>query len=369
LKIILLSDANSVHTVKWVKSLSQHKFNIQLFSLFKPNKEASKIYNKYNVKVVSPNLKSKINKLREPNISKLKYILSFPMLKKMIKNFKPDLIHAHYLSSYGFLALLTGFKPFITSVWGSDIYYFPEKNKLNKWLVNLLIKKSDRICSTSFAMKQIIEKDYRRFDIDIVPFGIDLDSFYPKPNNKKTFTVGTIKSIENHNGVDCLIDAASIVINDYKKDINFIIVGKGSLKEKMKKRAVDLKIDQRLKFIGFVKHKNVLKYYNDLSIFIAVSTRESFGVSILEAAACEVPSITSNVGGLTEVNQNNVTGIVIDPNNPNKLAETIITLYNDEQQRLKLGANARKMVVEKYDWNRNVEDMIDIYKKMKINEN
>ena len=363
MKIILLSDANSVHTIKWVKSLCQQDFEVQLFSLFEPNKELSKSYAKYNVKVSSANLKSKIKELREPNISKLKYILSFPILKKMIKKFKPDLIHAHYASSYGFLALLTGFRPFIVSVWGSDIYYFPEKNKINKYLINLLIKKPDTVCSTSFAMKQVIEKEYRRYDVDVIPFGIDIDSFFPIVKKKKKFTVGTIKSIENHNGIDCLIDAASIVINNYKKDINFMIVGEGSLKNKMKKKAVDLKVDQKLKFVGFVDHKNVLKYYNDLSVFIAVSTRESFGVSILEASACEIPSITSNVGGLTEVNVNNVTGIVIEPNNPQKLAESIINLYENEKLRLKLGTGARKRVLEKYNWNSNLENMINIYKK------
>tara|TARA_Y100000741_G_scaffold362045_1_gene347097 strand:+ start:4545 stop:5645 length:1101 start_codon:yes stop_codon:yes gene_type:complete len=363
LKIILLSDANSVHTIKWVKSLSQQGLEVQLFSLFEPNKELSKSYAKYNVKVNSANLKPKIKELREPNISKLKYILSFPIIKKMIKNFKPDLIHAHYASSYGFLALLTGFRPFIVSVWGSDIYYFPEKNKINKYLINLLIKNSDTVCSTSFAMKQIIEKEYGRSDVDVIPFGIDLDSFFPIVKKKKKFTVGTIKSIENHNGIDCLIDAASIVINNYKKDINFLIVGEGSLKNKMKKKAVDLKVDKKLKFVGFVDHKNVLKYYNDLSLFIAVSTRESFGVSILEAAACEIPSITSNVGGLTEVNVNKITGIVIEPNNPQKLAKSIINLYENEKLRLKLGKGARKRVVEKYNWNSCVDNMINIYKK------
>ena len=63
----------------------------------------------------------------------------------------------------------------------------------------------------------------------------------------------------------------------------------------------------------------MINYYNILSIFVAVSERESFGVSVLEAAACGVPSITSNVGGLIEVNLNNKTGLIISANDPIKL--------------------------------------------------
>ena len=113
---------------------------------------------------------------------------------------------------------------------------------------------------------------------------------------------------------------------------------------------------------------DVIKYYNNLSIFVAVSKRESFGVSILEAASCQIPSITSNIGGLTEVNINNETGIVIEPNNPNKLAEKIVELFEKKELRLKLGKNARKRVEKKFNWKNNVNEMIKIYKNI-VNQN
>ena len=140
------------------------------------------------------------------------------------------------------------------------------------------------------------------------------------------------------------------------------------MKKDMQQKAKDLQIEDRINFVGFVKHQNVIKYYNNLSIFIAVSRRESFGVSILEAAACEIPAITSNIGGLTEVNLDNKTGIVINPDDPNKLAESIVSLYDNEALRLKLGSNARRRVVEKFNWKDNVSQMIKIYKTFLRNE-
>ena len=361
MKILILSDASSIHTQKWVKSLTKHGFKIKLFSLFKPNQEILLEYKNINVDIVSPDLKSKIKNLRVPNLSKIKYLLCLKFLNREIKKFNPNIIHAHYASSYGLLGYLIRFKPLIVSVWGSDVYDFPSKNILNRWLIELVVKNSNVICSTSEAMKKLIEKDYGRYDIKLVPFGVNVNKFKPTKISKN-FIVGTIKSIEDHNGIDCLIDAARLVVKDYKKNIKFLIVGAGTLAEKMKKKTIKYKLEDHFNFVGFVEHKRIIDYYNKISLFVAVSTRESFGVSILEAAACEIPSITSNIGGLVEVNSHNETGIVINPNDPNKLAEVIVKLYENDVLRLKLGKNGRKRVLEKFNWENSVDKMIQIYK-------
>jgi len=362
LKILILSDANSTHTQKWVKSLSLEGINIHLFSFFNPKVELIKKYKQYNVNITSADIQSNIKNLREPNVSKIKYLKSLPLLMKTIKNFNPEIIHAHYASSYGLLGALTRFKPFILSVWGSDISYFPYINIFNRWLMRFIINRASMICSTSSYMKEIIQDEYGRLDVEVISFGVDINFFKPYKNRSKIFKVGTIKSIESHNGIDCLIDAANILIKDYKKDFDFTIVGDGSLKEQMIQKVKDLELEEHIKFTGHVPHEKILKYFNSLSVFIAVSKRESFGVSVLEAASCEVPSITSNIGGLTEVNLDNKTGIVIDYNNPTKLANSILLLYEKEGFRLKLGRQARARVIKNFNWDQSVNQMIKAYR-------
>ena len=361
MKILLLSDANSIHTLRWVESLKRNNFNILLFSLFEPNAKRIKKYKELNIKVISPNLRSKIKNLREPNIGKIKYILSIPLLKKTIRNFQPNTIHAHYASSYGVLAFISRFKPFILSVWGSDIYDFPCRSRFNKFLIKMIIGSADIVCSTSIAMKEIIKKEFLRRDVELIPFGVDTNYFKPKEKKKNNFVIGTIKSIEKHNGISCLIDAAEIIICDYKKDVNFMIVGDGSLKRKMIQKVVELGLNEKVSFPGFVQHDEIVDYFNKLSIFISVSERESFGVSVLEAASCEIPSITSNIGGLIEVNSHNKTGFTIGVNDPQALAKHILKLYEDEKLRLKFGKSARKRVLNNFDWEKNVRQMIKIY--------
>ena len=368
MKIILLSDCNSIHTQRWAISLSKKKVNITIFSFFEPYEDNKAIYKKFKINIVSPNLAKKINNLSYPSLSKIRYLQSIFLLKKTIKNLKPDIIHAHYASSYGFIALLSGFKPFVTSAWGSDIYLFPKRNFVNFFIMKKIINKSHKVFSTSNAMKNEIVENFKRDDIQVIPFGIDIDLFKPSKTKTEKFVVGTIKSIEKHNGIDCFLEAVEMIIHKHNKNIEFIIVGKGTEQKLMEKKASDLKIGNNVNFLGFVPHHKTIDYFNELSIFVAVSTRESFGVSVLEAAACEIPSITSNIGGLVEVNKNGETGLIINPNNPKELAEAIIKLYENNKLRKILGRQARERVIKYFNWENNVIHQLDIYRKIAIND-
>mgnify|MGYP000573732833 CR=1 FL=1 len=86
MKILLLSDANSIHTIRWVEFLCSNNIEIQLFSLFKPDIDSKNRYNKINVKIISPDLRLNIKNLRQPNLSKIKYLQAIPLLKKTIND-------------------------------------------------------------------------------------------------------------------------------------------------------------------------------------------------------------------------------------------------------------------------------------------
>ena len=317
---------------------------------------------------MSPGINSRKFNLREPNFRKISYLKHVILLRRVIKDFSPDIMHAHYLSSYGLLGYLSGFKPLIASAWGSDVYYFPQKSYLHNLLVKIVVNKANIICSSSKVMADLIKKNYGRSDVIVVPFGVDTNFFKPKQIPPPIFKVGTIKSIENHNGIDCLIDSAKIIIHEYKKNIIFDIIGKGTLMEKMQKKVKDYDLEDNVNFFGYIKHHKTIDYFNDLSIFVAVSLRESFGVSVLEAAACGIPAITSNIGGLIEVNLHEKTGIVIDANNPQKLADAIMYLHSNDDIRKKMGKAARQRVKNNFNWQKNVALMLSIYQNYTQND-
>ena len=140
-------------------------------------------------------------------LSKLNYLKVLPELKKVIRGFKPDIMHAHFATSYGLLGALSGFHPFVLSVWGSDVFDFPKKSLLHRKILEYNLKKADKILSTSNVMA-VETKNYTDKEIEVTPFGINIELFRPEkadrtastPFSESDIVVGTIKLLEDKYG-------------------------------------------------------------------------------------------------------------------------------------------------------------------------
>ena len=128
MRVLLLSDTYSEHTEKWALGLASKGIEIGLFSF---NKASYAWYkNNENITLLfEPTQKINTNGLLN-KFAYLKYLLP---LKKAIKQFKPDVLHAHYATSYGLLGALSSFQPYVISAWGTDVMKFPQKNFINKF--------------------------------------------------------------------------------------------------------------------------------------------------------------------------------------------------------------------------------------------
>lgn len=349
MKICFLSSANSIHIIRWVNSLSHRGHDVYLLTMEKPD------YDTINEKV-------KVIKLKLS--SPYGYYLNFFEGKRLIKKIKPDIMHTHYASGYGTLSRLINFHPTILSVWGSDIYLYPHKNKFNMWNIKKNLYATDIIGSTSEAMKlevkKLIDSDK---NIAVTPFGIDKYKFYPvKKQNSKKIIIGTVKSMESVYGIDYLLQAFKIIVTKVPRNfqIEFLLVGGGKI-EYYRNLSQKLGIDDKTRFTGKIPHNDVPKYLNKLDIYCAPSLSESFGVAALEASACGLPVVVSNVGGFPEVVKENQTGYLVPPQNAEILADKILDLVLNENKRKVFGKNGRKFVLENYDWEVNVDNMEEVY--------
>lgn len=367
MRILLLSDINSAHTQKWAIALSQKGFQIALFSISLPTVDW---YSKFNIYLLS-NSNIKVSTITSTVFSKLNYLKLVPSLKNVIKNFKPDIVHAHYASSYGLLGALSGFHPFIISAWGSDVMDFPNKSLAHRMILKYNFKRADRILATSDAIVNAISLLSNK-TVHKIPFGIDTDYFKPKKVDTifshDCIVVGTVKSLEEIYGIDILIKAFKKVCDKHPDyPLNMLIVGGGSKEQEYKKLVTQLAIKDKVIFTGKVKHSKVVDYHNMIDIFVNVSRNESFGVAVLEASACEKPVIASNIGGLTEVVINGNTGFLVEPENVNATSEAIEKLIANEKLRNEMGANGRIFVQKQFDFNDNINDTLAIYKQLLTN--
>lgn len=362
-RLLLIADFTSTHTQKWTLSLAGKGIEMAVFSM-------SAVDEKYlNISTVRFFGNMPRNKYYRKDY-RWRLMGSLPELRKAIKAFKPHIVHAHYATSNGLLGALSGFHPFILSVWGSDVFDFPQKSPLHKALLKFNLRKADRICSTGKIMAKETAL-YTDKEISVVPFGVNLNAFKPfySPSGfpEGTIVMGSVKAIEKIYGHQYLIEAFRLIKSRIQNiPLKLVLVGDGAFRKTLRKKVTDYGLEKDIIFKGFIDPCQIPENENKFTIAVFPSLRESFGVSALEASACEKPVVATNVGGHAEVVEDGVTGILVPPVDAVALADALEKLIKDENLRLRLGKQGRERVEKYYNWDKNVDEMISIYEKVRI---
>lgn len=360
MRLMLLSAGSSIHTVRWAQALASADIEVHLATqhpLIEPVGE--------NVTVHFLPWK------RMPG-----YYLNVGPARRLINKLKPDLLNAHYASGYGTTARLLGFHPYVLSVWGSDIFEFPNRGVLHRWLLRRNIRAADLVASTSHAMAAELKRLVRiPREVPIVPYGVDTELFRPgsrrvaDPESGDEIVIGTIKGLAPQYGVDILIKAFSSLRTSLAQTypevagrLRLRIVGEGPDRINLMNLVQRRGIADVTTFVGRIRHEDVPHELQKLAIYVALSRSESFGVAVIEAGACGIPVVVSDVGGLPEVVQHEITGLVVRSECPGEAARALEKLVMNPRLRMKLGTEAITNVKQRYCWKTCVESMIDVYK-------
>lgn len=348
MKIVLLSAASCIHTTRWANALVSRGNEVTLISVHPLTHDLDSRVTFYRLKFKAP----------------LGYLLNLLVLKRILRAIEPSILNVHFATGYGLMAALSNFKPCMLSVWGSDVYDFPSKSVLHSLLLRFNLKSATSIASTSNCMAMQTAKYFRHEHIYVTPFGVDIGLFQPKKCLVGSeITIGTVKTLRHVYGIDTLICAFAALlkrVNNLFK-LKLEIWGSGPDLKKLQKLAFDLNIDEYVFFKGAVSHDLVPDVLNGLDIYAALSRHESFGVAILEAAACAKPVVVSDADGPAEIVVDGVTGFVVPRDSPNEAAEALYKLVVSEALRLDMGRHARAHVVERYSWDYSVDLMLSSY--------
>ncbi len=362
MKILLLGDINSSHLLKWIRSLSSEGFEIAVFTLNQPNQLI--IDSLPNVEVFSSGKNSSGN-FNGSDFGKLKYLTAVSTLRTIVKKWKPDVVHAHYATSYGLLGALSGHQPFFISVWGSDIFEFPTKSSIHKKAISGILSRATKIFSASEILA-VKTRVLTKKEVVVIPFGIDTDLFSEKKISDSTeIVIGTVKSLETVYGIDILIKAFAEVFKLRPQlNLQLQIVGGGSQEQNLKSLAEQLMLGNAITFIGKIPFDYLPEYYQRFDIFANLSRSESFGVSVLEAMSTTLPVVVTSTGGLNEIVTSDC-GIHVSVENVDEAASALLFLVDNKSKRIQLGKAGRARVKQLYDWNTCVDKMSYFYKQYK----
>ena len=357
MRILLLSPANSIHTVRWANAMAERNFEVCVVSCKNHVEEVNKYDERVEVRYLKFN-------------SGLGYYLNKRSFKKIIKEFNPDVINVHYASGYGTLARVSKVKKYLLNVWGADVYEFPNESSIKK---NILIKNlnaATMIASTSNSMADETKK-YTDKTVLVTPFGVDIEKFKSTPKiSESKFIFCTVKTLLPKYGITGMIEAFSLFLQKLDKtlhaSVEYRIYGDGAQKEEIENLIEKLKLKNNVFLMGYVENNRVAEVINACDVFLlkSIYDSESFGVAAVEAMACSRSVIASDVSGFKEVIEDGISGIIVEKNDTEKYANAMLDLYFNGERRRILGENARRRVEELYDWNKNVDTMIEIYKKL-----
>jgi len=273
-------------------------------------------------------------RLRNP----LKFVRTVFSLSKLVKQEKIDLIFS-WMSKSHFYGSLVSRLAGVKSGFYQHSFFSP--TFLDKLLFKL--PRDFIFCCSNSVLVSL--GNNAKFKVKVIYPGVDLDSF--KSKNKKLSSktvIGIFARLQSWKGIHVLVKAMEDIKKYYPQVICLIVGSKHKLEldyeEHLRKLISSLNLENNVEFIG---HKeNVADLINKCDLVVNASGKEPFGLSILEAMACGKPVIATNIGGPKEIITNNKNGVLIEPNNPKLLAETILNLLKDKKKMKELGKNAIK---------------------------
>lgn len=363
-RILIFADPQSAHTIKWVNGLIDY-FELLVVGL---NGYDSSQYDR-RVRFKIFDVAGKLKRCSSGDLRKIKYLLTIPKIKKCIADFKPEIIHTFYASSYGLISTFFKNKQSILSILGSDVFEFPAKSYLHYLLVKKVLKKARIVISSSNYMTKYVKDKFSLGDkVETVNYGIDLNKFITNPKRSifesDKFIIGTIKKFEHYYGIEDLIDSFGIIKdNDVEDRFRLLLVGGGdqSQIEYYQNYVIKNKLNASVKIIVNYPYSKIEDMHNELDLAIYPSHHESFGVSLLESLACSVPVIVSDIPSFSDIIDDNVNGIKFPKGNVKAMADKILLLYNNSELRDRLKKQGRELIEKKYNFKDNVIQLLDVY--------
>jgi len=307
--------------------------------------------------------------------SYLTYFLNLYHVRKLLRKIKPDVIHSYYLTNFGLLGAFSGFKPFIVSAVGSDALLNPFKSDSKSWLITFIvnkvvryvIKRSDCIISMATHMTDVLTKlgaESRK--INQFSEGVDLDKFKiqktVKRDSDKVRIIST-RHLESVYNIEVLIDSIPLIV-EHEKNIEFLIVGDGSLKEILIKKAEKEGVCEYIKFTGFIQNDKLPSYLNSSDIYVSTSFSDGCSVSLLEAMACGVFPIVSDITANSYIISEGVNGYLFNVKSSKSLAEKILMAINEPELRERALIKNHELIKNNFEMNLIMDRLMNIYKNL-----
>lgn len=295
-------------------------------------------------------------------------------IAEVIKNEKLDLLHVHYAIPHAVCAILGRDMAgsnigIVTTLHGTDITVLGSDASL-KESIRYGIEKSDIVTAVSDSLRdqtyELIKPDKK---IETVYNFVDEREYHPQDSTKLKAELGlaadekVLIHVSNFRSVKRVQDVIeTFSLARQQLDCKLMLVGDGPEMSRIIQQVRDLGLEDHVLFLG--KRDSTAEFYNISDIKILLSEKEAFGLVLLEAMACGVPVIGSNIGGMPEIIEPGINGYLVELGDTQKAAQYVVEMLSDETKLQKLRQGALKTVAERFHSSKILEQYEGLYEQL-----
>jgi glycosyltransferase involved in cell wall biosynthesis len=346
LRLCFISNPNTAHTRRWVSWFAEHGHQVCLIA---------------------------DNKLQEPwpglqvydlaarvSIPVLKYLIWEVWTRQIIRRWQPDILHAHRVSSAGWLGAFAGFDPFVVTPWGSDLYQHPNRSWMARRLAFYVLRRANMVTADSEDLRQ----QAIRFGADpgqahIVQWGVDLELFNLEGDTtrlREWLGIGDAPVVLSPRGVTPLYNLDVIVaaiprVRAVIPDTIFVLRDyntEPACKASLEALIARLGVQEGVRWLGRLdRWEETADTYRLADVVASVPSSDGTPVSVLESMACGVPPVVSDLPSLREWITDGENGLLVPVGDVEALAEAIVYLLQNPQKRAEFRQQNLSLIQER----------------------
>jgi glycosyltransferase involved in cell wall biosynthesis len=295
-------------------------------------------------------------------------------LRRVHKRWPFEVVHAHMLVPDGWAAACVGAElgvPVVATAHRADVLDIPARGERSRAVVAQAVDAVEQIVTVSRAIRAACESvGWPRRPVEVVPNGADTAVFHPRDARAARVRLGVpedgavisyVGKLVPRKGVDTLIEALGILRERPGGAPWLVAAGVGEMQPALEKRARELGVDDRVRFLGKLGREDVAWAMAAGDLFVLPSLSEGLPTVVCEAMACGLPTVATAVDGTPEIVDHGETGLLVPPRDARALADAMARLLDDPAEARAMGDRALARARETYTWAANAARMGRLY--------
>ena len=348
-RIFYISDAKSIHTRRWVEHYRDQGIQVHLASFRFENIEGVHVH-----------------LLPTYGLGRIGYLLAVPSLRRLFKRIQPDVVHAQYVTSYGFMAALAGLKPLVLTAWGTDVLLSPDESRVLRWFASYAVRHANMVTTVAQHMNAAVARlGINENKVIAVPFGVDTKEFLPPAAPRSETMPFRLICTRNFGPIYSVHTLISALQNVDACGIKLLVdlVGEGPLRGELEAQVEFAGLSSWVSFHGHVNHTYLTKLLAQAHIFVSPALSDGNNISLNEAMACSCFPIATDIPANSQWIEHGNNGLLYPPGDATRLAQCIIQAVENVALRERASTINREIIELRADWRVCVKQMDDTYAK------